>query len=119
LKSLILFFFSLIIVGSFISESYGDEDGALRRGFSIAGGHPQKSKHDLAKWTFLPRLDMALHKSWDFEVEGNFSYYDISNSKNLYLLDSYTLKSEKLSLTFSRAIVVMLNLVQHLDLSGQ
>jgi hypothetical protein len=86
LKSLILFFFSLIIVGSFISESYGDEDGALRWGFSIAGSHPQKSKHDLTRWTFLPRLDMALHKSWDLEFEGNFSYYGISKSKNLYLL---------------------------------
>ena len=33
---------------------------------------------------FLPRIDLALHKNWDLEFEGNFSYWDISHEKDLY-----------------------------------
>jgi len=55
-------------------------------GFSLGVGHPQKSKHDLNLWTFFPRVDVPIGENWEIEVEGNASYYDVSKTKNLYVL---------------------------------
>jgi hypothetical protein len=41
---------------------------------------------DMRTIAFLPRVDFYLHRNWDLEFEGNFSYYGISREKNLYLL---------------------------------
>jgi len=35
---------------------------------------------------FLPRVDLALHRNWDLEFEGNYSYWNISSEKDLYFL---------------------------------
>ncbi len=75
-----------VAIGSFTTYSYGEEDGKMRWGFSLSTGIDQKSRNDLGVYAFLPRLGLALHKNWDLEFEGNFSYYAISDSKNLYLL---------------------------------
>jgi len=85
-KYLLLALVALVMVGSLTSNSYGQEDGEKKWGFSFSGGVPQKSKHDLTMWSFLPRVDLPLHKKWDFEIEGSFSYYIMSEIKDLYLL---------------------------------
>ena len=77
---------SLIIIILSFSNSYGEEDGKARWGFSLSAGTDQKSKNDLTMYDFLPRVDLPLHKNWDLEFEGNLSYYGIHDSKDLYLL---------------------------------
>lgn len=56
----------MIIVSSF-SNSYGEEDGKIKWGFSLSAGTDQKSKNDLMMFALLPRVDLPLHKNWDFE----------------------------------------------------
>ena len=86
-RILILSLITLMVVGSSVSHSYGEEEGGKTKwGFSFLGGFNANQKPNLIQFAFLPRFDLALHKSWDFELEGNFSYYGISDSKNLYLL---------------------------------
>jgi opacity protein-like surface antigen len=85
--NLLIILIFLLMVGSMPSYSSGDEkEGKMKWGFSLSSGTDQKSRNDLVLYGFLPRIDFALHRNWDFEFEGNFSYYAISNSKNLYLL---------------------------------
>jgi opacity protein-like surface antigen len=55
-------------------------------GFSILAGPNAKSDPDFTHIAFLPRMVFPLHKNWDFEFEGNLSYYSINEGKNLYLL---------------------------------
>ncbi len=86
-RILILSLIALTVLGSSVSHSYGEgEDGKTKWGFSFLGGPNVHSHPHLVILAFLPRFDLALHKKWDLEFEGNFSYYGISNSKNLYLL---------------------------------
>jgi len=80
---------SLMIIVSSFSNSYGEEDRKTKWGFSFSVGPNADLFHDQPDLTiiaFLPRVDLALHKNWDLEFEGNFSYYAISGEKNLYLL---------------------------------
>lgn len=84
-RSVVFVLICLVSIG-FISNSYGGEWEKVKYGFSFLVGTPQKSKNNLTQWGFLPRLDIPLHKNWDLEFEGNFCYYAISNSKNLYVL---------------------------------
>jgi opacity protein-like surface antigen len=79
-------FLALALVGLLIPNSYGQEDLKTRWGFSFGGGIKQHARHDFTMWTFLPRVDIPLHRNWDFEVEGNFSYYVRKMIKDLYVL---------------------------------
>ena len=81
-----IFFLSVVLIGSSVSLASGEEGGGLKWGFSFGAGQPQKSKHSLNLWTFLPRVDVPVAKNWDVEFEGNAAYYDISRTKNLYVL---------------------------------
>jgi len=85
-----IFFLSVVLIGSSVSLTSGEEEGGLRWGFSLGVGYPQKSNPDLVLWTFFPRVDVPVGKNWDFEVEGNASYYDVSKTKNLYVLGLHT-----------------------------
>jgi len=88
-RSVIFVFICLVWIG-FVSNSYGEEGEKAKYGFSFLVGTPQKSMNGLTQWGFLPRLDVPLHENWDLEFEGNFSYYGINESKNLYLLGFHT-----------------------------
>jgi len=85
-RNLISFLIFPMVIGTFLTNSYGEETKATKWGFSFLGGFNVHSEPDLMLLAFLPRLDLPLHKNWDFEFEGNFSYYAISDSKDLYLL---------------------------------
>ena len=77
-----------VILGWFASPCFGD-DGKVRVGFGLLLGTHTDVFHDQPHMTtiaFLPRVDFSLHRNWDLEFEGNFSYYGISREKNLYLL---------------------------------
>jgi opacity protein-like surface antigen len=65
---------------------YGQEDLKTKCGFSIGVGIKQQARHDLTLGEFLPQGEIPLHKNWDFEVEGNFSYYAREDVKDLYVL---------------------------------
>ncbi len=78
----------LASIGSLLPNASA-EDRKVSWGFSLGGGPNADfihSRPDLAMYTFLPRLDIPLHRKWDLEFEGNFSYYDISNDRNFYFL---------------------------------
>jgi len=78
----------LATIGSLLSNSYA-EDKKVTWGFSLGGGFNADFIHhrpDVAIYTFLPRVDIPLHRKWDLEFEGNFSYYDISHDKNFCFL---------------------------------
>lgn len=86
-KSLVIAFLLLLMVGSFISYSYGEENNSkVKCGFSFLAGINARSKPNLTQIAVLPRMDLALHRYWDLELEGNISYYSISGEKDLYLL---------------------------------
>ena len=74
--------------GSLFSYSYGDEEKSVKWGFSVFGGTGDAyyNKPDMSVYGILPRIGLALHKNWDLEFEGNYSYWDISGEKDLYFL---------------------------------
>lgn len=74
------------MIGFFASPSFGEEHGKVKWGFSILGGINGRPKPDLTHLGIFPRVDLALHRNWDLEFEGDFSYYTISGEKDLYLL---------------------------------
>jgi hypothetical protein len=89
-KSLMVFVLTLILlmilVPPFISISRGEEEKASY-GVSVSGGFSEQSRgHRFTRWAFLPRVDLPLYRYWDLEFEGNFSYYETSAVKDLYVL---------------------------------
>ena len=89
-RSLIVIVLTLISllmpVAPFISISQGEEVKA-KYGASVSGGFSDESRgHRFTRWAFLPRVDLFLNRYWDLEFEGNFSYYDTSAVKDLYVL---------------------------------
>jgi hypothetical protein len=88
-KRFLLFtFIFLMITGSFISHSYGEEK-KVRWGVSVFGGTGDVfyNKADMTVFGFLPRISLPLYKkNWDIEFEGNFFYYDIRKTHDLYFL---------------------------------
>jgi hypothetical protein len=76
----------LSVVGSFVSPSHGDEGDETGWSLSLLGGFNARNKPNLISFALLPRWDLSAHKYWDFELEGNFSYYNISDNKDLYVL---------------------------------
>jgi hypothetical protein len=86
---LILIFLSLMVIGFSVPCSLANEESKPKWGLSILYGWDVKFFHkqpDFKTLALLPRVDLALHKNWDLELEGNFSYYGISEEKDLYLL---------------------------------
>ncbi len=77
-----------IVVGSMISNSYGEELPRTRYGVSIFGGTGDAwhNETDFAVYGVLPRVSFPLHRNWDLDVEGNYSYWNIRRSNNLYFL---------------------------------
>jgi hypothetical protein len=85
-RNLIFVFIILMMIGFEVSDSRADEDRKTKWGFSFLAGTNVRDDPDFAHFALLPRAGWALHKNWDFELEGNFSYYFINKEKNLYLL---------------------------------
>jgi opacity protein-like surface antigen len=88
-RSLIAIPVFLTVIGLSFSFSLASEGNGLKWGGSILYGWDVKFFHkqpDFKTLALLPRVDLVLHKNWDLELEGNFSYYGISERENLYLL---------------------------------
>ena len=88
-KSYLLFTFVVFaMIGLLTSHSYGEEEKKLNWGFSILGGtgDAARGSPDFYVLGFLPRIDLPLHRNWDLEFEGNFSYYKISKEHDMYFL---------------------------------
>ena len=88
-KRYLLFAFTLLLMtGSFIVHSYGEER-KVKWGVSVLGGTGDAfySKADMGEFGFLPRISLPLYKNYlDLEFEGNFFYYDIRQTHDLYFL---------------------------------
>ena len=78
----------VMMIGSVVSLSYGDEDRKVRYGFSIFGGTGNVFSDEprIMVYGFLPRVSLPLYKNWDLEFEGNSSYYDIRKMHDFYFL---------------------------------
>lgn len=76
----------LAMFGSLNSSSYGDEPRSIRYGVSVFGGIGDAWHNETEFTTFgvLPRIDVALHRNWDLEFEGNYSYWNIRREHDLY-----------------------------------
>jgi hypothetical protein len=85
---LLLALIMVMMIGSVVSLSYGNEDRKVRYGFSIFGGTGNvfSDEPGIMVYGFLPRISLPLYKNWDLEFEGNFSYYDIRKMHDLYFL---------------------------------
>jgi len=81
-------FVPLMMAGSMISHSYGEESSKVKYGFSIFGavGDALHERVDTLAYGFLPRVDFSLHRNWDLEFEGNYSYWNIRKEHDLYFL---------------------------------
>jgi len=79
---------ALMVVGSSISYSYGEEARKTKYGFSIFGGTGDAwhNETDLTVYGFLPRIAFPLHRIVDLEFEGNYSYWNIRREHDLYFL---------------------------------
>lgn len=84
----------LFLIIKFIpSDSFGEEERKTRWGVSLLGGPNADLIHGRPTLTLigiLPRVSFPIHRNWDIEIEGNFSYYGIKHEKNLYLLATQT-----------------------------
>ena len=85
---LITFFTFLSVFGSLISPSYGVDLRNLRYGVSIIGGVGEvwHDNPDFTVYGVLPRIDLSLHRYWDLEFEGNYSYWNMPSEQSLYFL---------------------------------
>jgi opacity protein-like surface antigen len=87
-RNLVFVFALFIMFGASISHPYGEEVSKIKYGFSVFGGTGDAvhNKPDISVFGFLPRIDLALHKNWDLEFEGNYSYWNITREHDLYFL---------------------------------
>ena len=83
LVSIIIFLF---VLGSFVPLAFGEEEDKTGWGLSLLGGFNARNEPDIISFAILPRWGLSLHKHWNVELEGNFSYYNISDNKDLYVL---------------------------------
>lgn len=77
-----------MIVGLSISYSYGKEPVPFNYGVSVFGGRGD-AWHDRPHFDvygFLPRFGLRLYGNLYGELEGNFSYWDISTQRDFYLV---------------------------------
>jgi len=81
-------FVSIMLMGFMISLSHGEENTRVKYGFSVFGGAGDAwhNKTDLTVYGFLPRVDVPLHRNWDLEFEGNYSYWNIRREHDFYFL---------------------------------
>ena len=84
----LLTFVALFVTGFFVCHSYAEEESRVRYGFSVLGGAGDAWHNEttLTVYGFLPRADVPLHRNWDLELEGNYSYWSIHKEHNLYFL---------------------------------
>jgi opacity protein-like surface antigen len=87
-RYLLFTFVALMMVESLISNSYGQEEKKVRYGFSIFGGAGEAlhGTPDMTVYGFLPRVDLLLHRNWDLELEGNYSFWNIRKKHDLHFL---------------------------------
>ena len=79
----------LLLIGSLTSTSYGDEHEKIKLGVSGFLGTEVSfiySRPEFTKYGVFPRVSIPLHRNWDLEIEGNFSYWGIAREKNLYFI---------------------------------
>ncbi len=81
-RFLLKLIFPLVLVALLISNSYG-EAGRTSYGASFSGGFTEQGRNYFTRWAFLPRVGFPLHRYWNLEFEGNFSFYNSSVVKNL------------------------------------
>jgi opacity protein-like surface antigen len=76
------------MIGSMVSHPCAGEERKLKYGFSVFGGTGDAvhNKPNISAYGFLPRIDLALHRNWDLEFEGNYSYWNITRENDLYFL---------------------------------
>jgi len=81
-------FVYFMVVGAMISRSYGGENSEVTYGFSILGGFGDawRNEINLTVYGFLPRVGLPLHRNWDLELEGNYSYWNIRKEHDVYFL---------------------------------
>jgi len=84
-RFLLQLIFTLVLPALFISNTYG-ETGKITYGASFSGGFTEQGRNDFTRWAVLPRADVPLHRYWDLELEGNFSFYKSSEVKDLYVI---------------------------------
>lgn len=85
---LIAFLAFLTMFGTLISHSYGEEVSKTKYGVSIFGGMGDAwhNETNFTVYGVLPRIDLPLHRNWDLEFEGNYSYWNIRAEHDLYFL---------------------------------
>lgn len=85
---LIAFLAFLTMFGTLISHSYGEEVSKTKYGVSIFGGMGDAwhNETNFTVYGVLPRIDLPLHRNWDLEFEGNYSYWNIRAEQNFYFL---------------------------------
>jgi opacity protein-like surface antigen len=49
-------------------------------------GDAWHNETDFTVYGILPRIDLTLHRNWDLEFEGNYSYWNIRGEHDLYFL---------------------------------
>jgi hypothetical protein len=78
-------FVCLVLIGLYISPSHAEGERETRYGFGLMVGTNSRNKRDFALAALFPRMEFPLSKGWDFELEGNFSYYFFNEEKNLII----------------------------------
>ncbi|MGQ9644915.1 MAG: acyloxyacyl hydrolase [Thermodesulfobacteriota bacterium] len=85
-RSFLSILISSSLIGCFALLCYGEDQGDVQWGFSVSGGPNVRSSPKFTHVALLPRVGWALHRKWNFELEGNLSYYGIRGEENLYLV---------------------------------
>ena len=85
---LIAFFAFFAMFASLTSHSNGEESRKLRYGVSVFGGIGDgwHGEPKLTVYGVHPRIDVALHRNWDLEFEGNYTCWDIRRGHDLFFL---------------------------------
>jgi opacity protein-like surface antigen len=71
-----------------VPASFGEEK-KITFGFSVYGGTGANfiyAKPDINIVSLLPRAELKLHRSWNLEIEGDYSYLAISREPDLWTL---------------------------------
>ncbi len=85
-RYLILTLVTFVVIGLWISHSYGEEASQFNYGFSAFGGRGEAwhVKPHFEVYGFLPRVDWNVYRILSLELEGNFSYWNIAAQKDFY-----------------------------------
>lgn len=82
---------SFAIAGSIVSYCNAEEEEKkITWGISVFGGTGDAVHHnaDMEVYGLIPRMTFPFYKKWklDFEIEGNFFYYNIHKMHDVYFL---------------------------------